>query len=304
MLHGTMRVLLLVATLCASASAGPPLNSPLPERRYPDGSSPAPPPPPPPMRSNPWASCDSNALVCCLGPCCSRVSGQTVATGSNTQLYGNDETCQWRIRSSSSFTLSFVRFNTEATKDWVKIYECQDAMMESCSTVASWSGDQSGRTDTWSSPGSGIMKVKFTSDAAGTRTGFEAVITGEAPCTTSDFTATDFDCSCDTYSPNTNECTAGNFCWHDKTCNNAAKQATRCTTSDFTATGANCRCEEISMTNECFAGNFCWVDKTCHSRAKNRAKMSTGAVIGIVAGVWFAVCWICPLPFLALKTWN
>jgi len=176
MLHGTMRVLLLVATLCASASAGPPLNSPLPERRYHDGSSPAPPPPPPPRRSNPWASCDSNALVCCLGPCCSRVSGQTVATGSNTQQYGNNETCQWRIRSSSSFTLSFVRFNTEADYDFVKIFECQEAMTESCSRVGSLSGDLSGSTDTYSSPGSGIMKVVFTSDSSTTKTGFEAVI--------------------------------------------------------------------------------------------------------------------------------
>ena len=65
------------------------------------------------------------------------MSSQTVATGSDTQSYGNDETCQWRIRSSSSFTLSFTRFNTESRFDFVKIYECQDAETESCSEVDS-----------------------------------------------------------------------------------------------------------------------------------------------------------------------
>jgi len=179
MLHGTMRVLLLVATLCASASAGPPLNSPLPERRY------------------------------------------------------NDESLSLSIRQT-------------------------------------WRG-----------------------------------------CTWSDTTATDFDCRCDT-SSTTNDCTADKFCWVDRTCNNAAKQVTRCTTSDTTATGADCLCDkqidgfprlDRNDPDYCAEDEFCWSDYTCHKRAK----MSTGAKIGvvwIVAGVWFAVCWICPLPFLALKTWN
>ena len=74
-------------------------------------------------------------------------------------------------------------------------------------------------------------------------------------------------CKCDSHSM-MNECTVGEYCWSDHSCQKNPK-TTPCMTSDTVPiSGKPCKCASNSMTNECNIGNFCWSDNSCEENPK------------------------------------
>ena len=83
------------------------------------------------------------------------------------------------------------------------------------------------------------------------------------PCTPDDASAiSGSDCQCDN-SSGTNECTVGEWCWSDNTCQ-ANLKPTACVMDDANAiTGADCQCDTSSTTAECVIGKYCITGNSC-----------------------------------------
>ena len=73
---------------------------------------------------------------------------------------------------SRTVTLYFTAFNTEAGYDWVHIYDCQDTSCKNAVLLSSLSGSNIPPNQTSKT---GIMKIEWKSDGAGSAEGWEAV---------------------------------------------------------------------------------------------------------------------------------
>ena len=71
------------------------------------------------------------------------------------------------------------------------------------------------------------------------------------------------DCQCASLST-TAECTVGQWCWSDNTCQVNAKPVD-CSTSDTIAISvSDCACVSASTTADCIIGKYCWTDNSCN----------------------------------------
>lgn len=87
--------------------------------------------------------------------------------------YGNGENCYWTLTSDERISLSFEAFNTEASYDYVRVY---DGSSSSASLLGAFHGQSIPSSLTSSST---QMYVTFTSDGSNTYSGFSAKYEGE-----------------------------------------------------------------------------------------------------------------------------
>ena len=117
-------------------------------------------------------SYSSTPLVFCSGTSLLTAASDTFSDGSGESTYGNSSNCKWRIEppNATSVTVTFSSFNTEASKDLVKIYDPTGTS----TLLATYSGSSvpSSVTST-----SGKMLLIFTSNASTTASGWNASYT-------------------------------------------------------------------------------------------------------------------------------
>lgn len=111
----------------------------------------------------------------CTGPC----SVLTAASGTfsdGPSDYLNYADCQWMIIApggSSRIAVTFTSFSTEQGYDYVRLYQCTDAVCAAPQLLAELSGT-SGVAGQSFTASSGYVLVKFTSDGSVTSSGFAA----------------------------------------------------------------------------------------------------------------------------------
>lgn len=91
---------------------------------------------------------------------------------SQSSQYSNDMNCQWNFSTNAFVELSFFRFNTETSADFVNAY---DGRSSSFTLIGRFSGSSLPPTITSSS---GSLYVTFTSDSSGNYDGFVAAYRG------------------------------------------------------------------------------------------------------------------------------
>ena len=123
---------------------------------------------------------DTVVSVTCGGTCgagCSPSSEGTSGTfsdGSGDSDYGNNEDCWWLISApGEDISVSFSSFDTESGYDYVSIDRCDTAACESTERIGRLSGSSVSSSNVYSSS-TGFLKVTFTSNSWGPRSGFTA----------------------------------------------------------------------------------------------------------------------------------
>ncbi len=126
------------------------------------------------------------SLICATAPTVYGQCSDNIYTSSSGTIYSNrfssnypnSAECSWIISlpSASSVTLSFSAFETEAGRDFVRIYSCSSS---SCLSKTQIGNSPYSGTTTPSSVTSytGIMLIEFSSDSSITRKGFTATYT-------------------------------------------------------------------------------------------------------------------------------
>lgn len=115
----------------------------------------------------------SDPSLTCSGTTNLTASSGTFSDGSNSANYDNNANCTWVIAppGATQITLNFSDFNTEAGYDFITVYDGPDDTYPVLLT--SVSGNTLPTTFT-TSPGTGAMCVKFTSDSTTTSSGWTA----------------------------------------------------------------------------------------------------------------------------------
>jgi hypothetical protein len=118
------------------------------------------------------------------GYCGSYTTGSgTLSDGSVTWNYASNTTCEWMIVvPSSSVTMNFYNVDTQAGKDFVRVWQCSDLACTQQLQLAEMSG--LGVRDQIMTSTTGFMKVSFTSDASVNFEGFYGTWTSVRPLIT------------------------------------------------------------------------------------------------------------------------
>ncbi len=108
----------------------------------------------------------------CSGTTSLSASSGTITDGSGSANYGNNSNCKWVIApaGATQITLNFTSFNTEATYDFVTVYNGPD---DTYPVLATWWGNTLPPTIS-TTAGVGAMCIKFTSDTSNTLSGWSA----------------------------------------------------------------------------------------------------------------------------------
>ncbi len=117
----------------------------------------------------------------CSGTTSLTASSGTFTDGSGSANYGNNSTCKWVIApaGATQISLNFTAFNTEASYDFVTVYDGPDDTFPEIDTYSGNTLPSSIST----TAGVGAMCIKFTSDTSNTFSGWSANYTslGTAP---------------------------------------------------------------------------------------------------------------------------
>ncbi len=108
----------------------------------------------------------------CSGTTSLTASSGTFTDGSGSANYGNNSTCKWVIApaGATQISLNFTIFNTEASYDFVRVYNGPDDTFPLLGTYSGSTLPSSIST----TAGVGAMCVKFTSDTSNTFSGWSA----------------------------------------------------------------------------------------------------------------------------------
>jgi Zn-dependent metalloprotease len=108
----------------------------------------------------------------CSGTTSLTASIGTITDGSGSANYGNNSTCKWVIApaGATQISLNFTAFNTEASYDFVRVYNGPDDTFPLLGTYSGSTLPSSIST----TAGVGAMCIKFTSDTSNTFSGWSA----------------------------------------------------------------------------------------------------------------------------------
>lgn len=108
----------------------------------------------------------------CSGTTSLTASIGTITDGSGSANYGNNSTCKWVIApaGATQISLNFTTFNTEASYDFVRVYNGPDDTFPLLGTYSGSTLPSSIST----TAGVGAMCIKFTSDTSNTFSGWSA----------------------------------------------------------------------------------------------------------------------------------
>ena len=108
----------------------------------------------------------------CSGTTSLTSSSGTFTDGSGSANYGNNSSCKWVIApaGATQISLNFTAFNTEATYDFVRVYNGPD---DTFPLLGTYSGNTLPSSIS-TSAGVGAMCVKFTTDTSNTLSGWSA----------------------------------------------------------------------------------------------------------------------------------
>lgn len=108
----------------------------------------------------------------CSGTTSLTTSIGTITDGSGSANYGNNSTCKWVIApaGATQISLNFTTFNTEASYDFVRVYNGPD---DTSPLLGTYSGSTLPSSIS-TTAGVGAMCIKFTSDTSNTFSGWSA----------------------------------------------------------------------------------------------------------------------------------
>lgn len=108
----------------------------------------------------------------CSGTTSLTASIGTITDGSSSANYGNNSTCKWVIApaGATQISLNFTTFNTEASYDFVRVYNGPD---DTSPLLGTYSGNTLPSSIS-TTAGVGAMCIKFTSDTSNTFSGWSA----------------------------------------------------------------------------------------------------------------------------------